>query len=123
MLYIHTNRNSNDTDKISNTNDSKSNEQYSKNESGNDHRDIDIFVKTNLQNEFYVFSDTDFDYWMKENTILNKNDKFENNQFDDLKDENFDNIFVNKEITTKQINVTTTMLKNKIFKRHRQFQI
>ena len=123
ILHIHTNRNSNNTDKILNTNDSKLNEQYSKNELENDHRDIDVFVETNLQDEFYVSSNNDFNNLMKEDTILNKNDEFENSKFDDLRDESFDDIFVNKEMTTKETNVATTMSKNKISKKHRQSQI
>ena len=101
MLYIHRNRNLNDTNEILNTNNSKSNERYSKDKSENDHRDIDIFVEKNLQNKFYVFSNNDSDKLMEKKTILNKNDEFENNEFDDLKDENFDDIFVNKKVTTK----------------------
>ena len=74
ILHIHTN-----------TNDSKSNKRYSKDESENDHRDIDVFVKTNLQKEFYVTFDYDSDNLMEKSTILNKNKEFENNKFDDLK--------------------------------------
>ena len=56
MLHIHTNRNANDTDAISNrNNDSKSNDRNSKNESKNNFRDIDVFVEANLNNESNVF--------------------------------------------------------------------
>ena len=60
---------------------------------------------------------------MEKNTSLNKNNEFENNKFDDLKNETFDNVFVNKKMTTKPIRVSTTMSKNKIIKKHGQFQI
>ena len=101
MLHMHKNQNSNDIDEISNTNNSKSNERYSKNELEKNHHDTDIFIKTNLQDEFYVSFNNDSDNLMKENTILNKNNEFENNKFDDLKNENFNDIFVNKKMTTK----------------------
>ena len=62
MLYMHKDRNSNDTDTISNTNnDSKLNDRNSKNESKNDFRDIDVFVKTNLDNESNIFFENNFD--------------------------------------------------------------
>ena len=56
MLHMHTNRNSNDTDAISNiNNDSKLNDRNSKNESEDDFRDTDVFVEVNLNNESNVF--------------------------------------------------------------------
>ena len=56
ILHMHTGRNSNDTNAISNMNkNSKSNDRNSKNESKNDFRDIDVFVEANLNNESNVF--------------------------------------------------------------------
>ena len=52
ILHIHIDQNSNDINTISNTSDdSKLNEQYSKNELKNNHRDINVFVNTNSKNE------------------------------------------------------------------------
>ena len=65
MFHMHTNRNSNDTNEILNTNNPNLNEQYSKDESKNDYRDIDVFVETSLQNKCYVFSNNDFEDLMK----------------------------------------------------------
>ena len=120
MLYMHTDRNS---DLMSNINDDlKLNDRNSKNESKNDFRDIDVFVKTKLNNESNVFFNNDFDNLMKKSVSLNNANDFENNKFDDLKDENFDDLFVNSEIASKQTDTQASISKSEIKKRHRQFQ-
>ena len=123
MLHIHTDRNSNDTDAISNiNNDSKSNDRNSKNESKNDFHDTDMFIKANLNNESNVFFDNDFDNLMEKNVNLNNANVFKNNEFDILKNKNFENLFVNKEIASKQTNTQESISKNEIKKKHRQSQ-
>ena len=97
MLHMHTDWNSSDTDAISNiNNDSKLNDRNSKNESKNDFRDIDVFVKTNLNNESNVFFDNNVDNLMKKNLNLNNANVFKNNEFDDIENENSENLFVRK---------------------------
>ena len=120
MLHMHTNRNS---DIMSNINDDlKSNDRNSKNESKNDFRDIDVFVKAKLNNESNVSSDNDSDNLMKKSVNLNNANDFESNEFDDLRDENFDDFFVNSEIASKQTDTQASISKSEIRKRHRQSQ-
>ena len=115
MLHMHTDRNS---DVMSNINDDlKSNDRNSKNESKKDFRDIDVFVKTNLNNKSNVSFDNDFNNLIKENVNLNNANDFENNKFDDLKNENFDDLFLNSEFASKQTNTQVSISKNKINKK------
>ena len=51
---------------------------------------------------------------MEKHVNLNNAIVFENNEFDDLKNENFENPFVNKKIASKQTNTQKSMLKNEI---------
>ena len=74
---MHTDRNSSNTNAISNmNNDSKSNDRNSENESKNDFRDIDVFVEANLNNESNVFFNNDFANLMEKNVNLNKRERF-----------------------------------------------
>ena len=101
---MHTDRNSRDTKNISNmNNDLKSNDRNSKNKSENDFHDIYLFVERTLNNELIVFYN-DFDNMMNKNVNLNNANDFKRNEFDYLKDENFDNLFINKKMRlNKQI--------------------
>ena len=60
-----------------------------------------MFVEANLNNESNVFFNIDFDNLMKENVNLNNANVFEINEFNDLKDENFEKKFINKKIASK----------------------
>ena len=59
---------------------------------------------------------------MEKNVNLNNANVFENSKFDDLENENFENLFVNKKIASKQTNTQKSMSKNEIKKKHRLFQ-